>query len=62
MNYCLFENTYYDLLRCKDALEGAESVRAYKENASSQVEKEYITKLIFLCGDIAKDFLNEAEG
>jgi hypothetical protein len=56
MEYCIFENTYRDLLKCHRILEqrGIESL--------SEEEKEFAELLILRCDNISKEFgddLNE---
>lgn len=50
MSYCMFENTYQDLLQCYDAIDEDLSV----------TEARYRKKLIDLCIEIS-DYINESE-
>jgi hypothetical protein len=54
MGYCMFENTYKDLIECAEALENG-GQRYLMQNAN-QYEKPYIKKLIELCADISDNF------
>lgn len=59
IGYCRFENTYQDLLECKEALH-EEGITYLLEN-SNQYEKPYIKKLIELCTEISENFSEEIE-
>ena len=54
MSYCRFENTYNDLVDCKDSL--YENGIEYLEKNTNQHEKKYIKKLIQLCKEISEDY------
>ena len=54
MSYCRFENTYNDLVDCKDSL--YENGIEYLEENASEYEKKYIKKLIQLCKEISDDY------
>lgn len=59
MSYCMFENTYRDLLECQQELKD-NNIEDLEENAS-KYEKPFIKKLINLCCEIAEnyDYQNE---
>jgi len=54
MSYCMFENTYNDLMQCYEALSN--------EKALSEREEKFKKKLIDLCTDISLDFGEEEDG
>lgn len=51
MSYCRFQNTFEDLIDCKDAL--------YNGDIERTEEKRYAKKLIALCKEIAENFEDE---
>lgn len=55
MEHCKFENTYSDLLDCRQSLDDAVSVESLEEEAN-RYEKPYIRKLIELCEEIAANY------
>lgn len=57
MSHCRFENTYYDLLECAEALRN-DGVKYLRQN-SNKYEKVFIDRLIFLCEEISSEFVNE---
>jgi len=48
MSYCRFENTWKDLVDCREALDNNEEL--------SESEQEYKERLISLCEDIGVDY------
>lgn len=48
MSYCRFENTYYDLKDCVEAMA--------EEEKLSQSEEKYKQKLIKLCSEVHEGF------
>lgn len=58
MSYCRFENTFDDLKDCQESLDNYGSVKALEED-SNDYEKEYIKKLIILCGEIYENHKHE---
>lgn len=57
MEYCRFENTYYDLEECYNDL-SEKGVAALQQRVDAH-ERRYIKKLIELCRWIADDFEDE---
>lgn len=55
MSYCVFENTYGDLIECQTKLEEAGNVENLVEEVN-QYEKKYVKSLVDLCKEIADRF------
>lgn len=55
MSYCVFENTYGDLIECQRKLEEAGTVENLVEEVN-QYEKKYVKSLVDLCKEIADRF------
>lgn len=49
MSYCKFENTYHDLLDCRDSINEKLSVS----------ENKYRKRLVELCEEITSEFIDE---
>ena len=47
MSYCMFENTYKDLLQCQEALDDGKEL--------SEEETDYKKRLISLCKEIVEE-------
>ena len=60
MSYCRFENTYLDLQDCNDALAELQCLEQAKEELSAS-EYRYMERLVKLCADISRDWLEDYE-
>lgn len=58
MSYCMFENTYKDLLDCCEAMNDDCDFDRWLESLSES-ERKYAKKLIRLCQRVSDDLLYE---
>lgn len=60
MSYCRFENTYRDLLDCKEALAAGDGIEAQMEEAGER-ERPFVRDLVALCKEITMLYGEELE-